>query len=286
MVMSGPSRRLVAVIVATLAAPSLAAAQIVPSTEAQLLAQVDRQPSQLAGYLDLAKLYFEQRRLDDAQAMLARAAALVQQERAAAAASGGAALRVGGDIKPPTKIWDVSAVYPPIAQSARVGGIVIVEAILGTDGHVKDVKILRSEPLLDQAALDAVRQWRYTPTLRNGVPVEVVLTTTVTFSPDQPPAATPPVRVGGDIKPPQLVKRVNPVYPDDAREAKLTGVVLIEAVIDTQGHVRNPRVLRSVAPSLDQAALEAVRQWEYAPTLLSGVPVEVVFTVTVVFTLK
>jgi TonB family protein len=177
-------------------------------------------------------------------------------------------------------------VYPPIAQSARVGGIVIIEATLGTDGQVKDVKILRSEPLLDQAALDAVRQWRYTPTLLGGVPVEVVLTTTVTFSLDQPPAAPPPVRVGGDIKPPELMKRVSPVYPDDAREAKLTGVVLIEAVIDAQGHVKNPRVLRSVAPSLDQAALEAVRQWEHAPTLLSGVPVEVIFTVTVVFNLK
>ena len=91
-------------------------------------------------------------------------------------------LRVGGNIRTPTKVVDVRPVYPPIAQSARVRGMVIAEILVGTDGTVQDAKILRSIPLLDQAALDAVRQWRFTPTLLNGVPVPIMMTATVEFT--------------------------------------------------------------------------------------------------------
>jgi protein TonB len=93
-----------------------------------------------------------------------------------------APVRVGGNIKTPVKTRDVKPVYPPIAQSARVQGIVIIEATIGPDGAVKDAKVLRSIPLLDQAALDAVRQWQFTPTLLNGVPVPVIMTVTVQFT--------------------------------------------------------------------------------------------------------
>src|ERR687898_774653 len=93
-----------------------------------------------------------------------------------------APVRVGGNIMPPQKTRDVRPVYPPIAQSARVQGIVIIEATIGPDGSVKDAKVLRSIPLLDQAALDAVRQWVFTPTLLNGVPVPVIMTVTVNFT--------------------------------------------------------------------------------------------------------
>jgi len=93
-----------------------------------------------------------------------------------------APVRVGGNIKPPTKTHDVRPVYPPIAQSARVQGVVIIEATIGADGRVKDTKVLRSIPLLDQSAVDAVKQWRFTPTLLNGVPVPVIMTVTVNFT--------------------------------------------------------------------------------------------------------
>ena len=93
-----------------------------------------------------------------------------------------APVRVGGNIKPPTKTRDVKPVYPAIAQSARVQGVVIIEATIGPDGRVKDAKVLRSIPLLDQAALDAVKQWEFTPTLLNGVPVPVIMTVTVNFT--------------------------------------------------------------------------------------------------------
>ena len=71
--------------------------------------------------------------------------------------------------------------YPPVAQAARVQGVVILEAVIGPDGRVTDVKVLRSVPLLDEAAIEAVRQWTYTPTLLNGVAVPVIMTVTVNF---------------------------------------------------------------------------------------------------------
>jgi periplasmic protein TonB len=91
-------------------------------------------------------------------------------------------VRVGGNIKPPTRIKNVTPTYPPIAQSARVQGVVIIEATIGPNGRVTDARVLRSIPLLDSAALDAVRQWEYTPTLLNGVPVPVIMTVTVNFT--------------------------------------------------------------------------------------------------------
>jgi protein TonB len=91
-----------------------------------------------------------------------------------------AVVRPGGKIQPPSKIRDVPPVYPPLAQSVGQRGIVIIEATIGVDGGVVDARVLRSVPLLDEAALQAVRQ-QYTPTRLNGVPVAVIMTVTVNF---------------------------------------------------------------------------------------------------------
>lgn len=102
-------------------------------------------------------------------------------------------IRVGGAIKEPRKLKNVAPVYPPIALAARVQGLVILETTISPEGRVTDVKVKRSIPLLDQAAIDAVQQWVYTPTLLNGVPVPVIVTATVNFSlNDARPQATPP----------------------------------------------------------------------------------------------
>jgi len=89
---------------------------------------------------------------------------------------------VGGLIKPPTRINNVGLVYPPIALASRVQGVVIIEATISTSGKVIDAKILRSIPLLDSAALDAVKQWEFTTPTLNGQPVPVIMTVTVNFT--------------------------------------------------------------------------------------------------------
>jgi len=92
------------------------------------------------------------------------------------------AVRVGGGIQPPTKIRDVKPVYPPIARQAGVTGVVILEVVIDTDGNVAEARVLRSIPLLDQAALDAVKDWKYVPTQMNGATIPVILTLTVNFT--------------------------------------------------------------------------------------------------------
>jgi len=95
---------------------------------------------------------------------------------------GSAPVRIGGSIGPPRKLLDVRPAYPPEAQAARITGIVILEAVIGTDGRVTDARVLRSIPLLDTAAIEAVRQWRYEPTMLDRKPVPVIMTVTVNFS--------------------------------------------------------------------------------------------------------
>ena len=93
-----------------------------------------------------------------------------------------AAVRIGGTIRPPLKVRNVDPVYPQLALLSRVQGIVIIEATIGPDGRVMNARVLRSEPLLKQAALDAVNQWEFTPTLLNGIPLPVIMTVTVMFT--------------------------------------------------------------------------------------------------------
>jgi TonB family protein len=234
------------------------------------------------------------------------------------------AVRVGGTIKPPSKIKDVKPVFPEAAQNARVQGVVILEILINEEGKVQAKRVLRSIPFFDEPAMTAVGGWEFTPTLLNGVPVPVVMTVTVNFTldgvagdvfvvaPPPPPPPPPPgakvftpggvaggvaggvvggvqggvaggaVRVGGTIGPPIKTYDVRPVYPPEAKDAGIQGVVIIEATIGADGKVKDAKVLRSI-PQLDQAAVDAVRQWEFTPTVLNGVPVPVIITVTVSF---
>ena len=91
------------------------------------------------------------------------------------------AVRIGGSIPEPRKLKNVSPVYPPDAIQARVQGVVVLECTISTSGKVVKTRVLRGIPLLSEAAVAAVEQWEYTPTLLNGVPVPVIMTVTVNF---------------------------------------------------------------------------------------------------------
>jgi Ca-activated chloride channel family protein len=106
-------------------------------------------------------------------------------------------VRVGGKLKAPKRIRHVEPVYPEAARSARVQGVVILEIEIDVTGKVKSARVLRSNPLLDAAAIEAVRQWTYTPTVLNGKLVPVLMTVTVNFRLPEPSqedkqSSTPP----------------------------------------------------------------------------------------------
>ena len=145
------------------------------------------------------------------------------------------------------------------------------------------------KPLLEafiNSALDSVKASRY-----EAPPRPVTFDLTVHFAGSRPeaavessPLADGAIRVGREVKPPTKVKDVRPLYPDEAREAGIQGVVILELRIEPDGRVGQARVLRSI-PALDAAAIDAVRQWAFTPTLLNGVATPVVMTVTVQFIL-
>jgi len=116
------------------------------------------------------------REREEAEAARRAKAAAARREQLAKA------IRVGGQIRPPVRTKEVAPIYPAIAQSARVQGDVVIEATIDEEGKVADARVVKSVPLLDQAALDAVRQWEYQPSLLNGVPTAVVMTVTVKFT--------------------------------------------------------------------------------------------------------
>jgi TonB family protein len=96
-------------------------------------------------------------------------------------------VRVGGQVKEPKKLRNVAPSYPDIAKQARVQGVVILECTIGPDGKVTNVTVLRGIPLLNPSAIEAVKQWVYTPTLHNGVPVSVIMSVIVNFKLPPPP---------------------------------------------------------------------------------------------------
>lgn len=201
-----------------------------------------------------------------------------------------APIRAVGEIKPPQLLKQIDPVYPEVARKAGVDGVVILEAETDITGHVRNTRILRSIPLLDQAAIDSVRQWVYEPAIIDGKPRGVIFTTTVRFTLDGGKSAPPakegaPLKITGDVKGPKLIKQFDPIYPEAARKSQVEGTVILEVTTDIYGRVQDIRILRSI-PLLDQAALDAVRQWVYEPPIINGKPISVTFTVTVNFTLK
>jgi protein TonB len=97
----------------------------------------------------------------------------------------GGPLKVGGNVQAARIVNRVQPVYPPLARQTRISGTVRLHAIIGKDGTIQSLEVLSGHPLLQQAALDAVRQWRYQPTLLNGDPVDVDTTIDVIFSLNQ-----------------------------------------------------------------------------------------------------
>jgi protein TonB len=109
----------------------------------------------------------------------------------------------------------------------------------------------------------------------------------VTEIPPPPPPAAPraPVRTGGNIQPPALITRVEPVYPPMAVQAFMRGTAILEATVNEDGTVDDVRVLRSAGKLLDKAALDAVKQWRYEPLLLNGIRTRFILTVVLTFNL-
>ena len=127
-------------------------------------------------------------------------------------------VRVGSGIRPPQKIKDVKPVYPAEAQRSGIQGVVVVEATIDAAGKVRNAVVLRSIPALDAAALAAVRQWEFAPTIVNGQAVPIIFIMTVNFTVGAPVSAVAPVRPTGGVPSAAFVERARALFLE-AREA-------------------------------------------------------------------
>lgn len=205
------------------------------------------------------------------------------------------------------QINKVYPVYPEDALERGIKGIVVVDITVNAAGDVSTAAVASGPQELRASAFTTALGMKFTPgpsVVAMKISIDYTLTgnswgvriwdsTTdgsrtgpVVFSsrgPENPmPAAA---RVGGAIRPPKKVKDARPVYPAEAQEARVQGVVILEARVDENGNISHTHVLRSI-PLLDQAAIDSVMQWQYEPTLMNGVAVPVIMTVTVNFTLR
>jgi TonB family protein len=136
-----------------------------------------------ADYLAAARFYYDREAFSDADAMIARVLELTHasQPQLTSFPDTPGVVRVGGSIREPKKKYDVRPIYPSAARASGAEGVVTIEAIITRDGTVSQARITGSSSLFDDSAIGAVRQWQFTPTLLNGMPVEVLMTVTVNY---------------------------------------------------------------------------------------------------------
>jgi TonB family protein len=191
-------------------------------------------------------------------------------------------------------------IYPPIAKAARVSGTVVLQATISKTGEVENLRVISGPAMLQQAALDAVKNWRYRPYLLNNEPVEVDTTVNVIFTlggssvsgsssaNDSGPQerAAPPIKIhiSAGVAEGMLIQKTDPIYPPIAKAARITGTVVLSVILSKTGEVESLKVISGPA-MLQQAAMDAVKIWRYRPYLLNNEPVEVDTTVNVIFTL-
>jgi TonB family protein len=202
-----------------------------------------------------------------------------------------AVVRVSEGVMRSFRTEKVDPEYPPSARQQRIQGQVLLDVKIGASGEVENIKVISAHPLFAPPAIEAVKQWKYRPYLLNGNPVEVETKVSVSFtlSDDQAlviDSPLPPqrVRVSSGVVSGLLVSKVNPIYPPDAREQAVQGVVVLQVEIDKEGNVQNVTLI-SGHPLLAPAAIDAVKQWKYTPYLLNGNPVNIDTQVQVNFTL-
>jgi TonB family protein len=198
----------------------------------------------------------------------------------------------------PKLMKKVDPVYPDEAREAGIEGTVMIEGLTDDKGKVVKTKILRGEhEILNNAAVAAVEQWVYEPFIINGKPIGVEFTVTLRFNLDDKDEAktTSDTTTAGanvdvitlpeDVEL-KLVKRVEPEYPIDARKNLLGGTVLLEAIIDKQGNVLTVKVLEGEHEILNEAAIDAVKQWKYEPYEKEGEARKVRYRIELEFHVK
>jgi TonB family protein len=184
----------------------------------------------------------------------------------------------GKDVPTPKLVKTVAPKFPRAALAMGMRGTVVIEAVTDADGRVISTKVLKGVPAFNKAATDAVKKWVYDPPVVDGRRRPIVFTVTMSFSGSGRSEDS-------IIEQPKLLRQITPVYPEEAVRANIEGIVVLAITIGDHGLVMEVKVLESV-PGLDQAAINAVKEWQYSGAWIGGEPVHYTTTVTIKFSLN
>jgi TonB family protein len=185
--------------------------------------------------------------------------------------------------------------YPASARELLSQGKVVFLLAINASGDIDAIRLLRGNPIFDQAAYDAVKTWKFTPATANGKPVSIVVSVECVFGssdgnganrdaaqftasaelhPFLPVATSPPAY---KVTAPRVIYAPDPSYPEDARRAGTQGVVYLHLTVGTDGKTHDITVKRGLSAGLNEAAIQAVRRWRFQPATKDGqqIPVEV-----------
>jgi TonB family protein len=183
------------------------------------------------------------------------------------------ALALWAQDSPPKVLRRVEPIYANGAVEQRREGTVVLGFTVGLDGKAKDIGTLRTVGWgLDEQSMLALREWRFEPARRNGMPVEERTTAEFLFKLPDFLAALPPT---GDIVPPTVLSRQEPEYTPAAIANKIEGVLQLRMVVDTDGVPRSVEIARGLPNGLNEKAIRAMAQWKFHPATRNGVPVAV-----------
>jgi TonB family protein len=185
-------------------------------------------------------------------------------------------------MRPPTVLSSTWALYTVDARMHGVEGTVTIAAQVDESGAIKGGQIVKGLGFgLDEVALDSIHHWTLSPATRNGIPVSTVCPFDVQFNLRSAGAVT----MAAGMVPPSVLSRVTPLYTDEAKRAQLSGTVVLQAVIRTDGIVDIVRVVRGLAGGLTDSAIDALKQWRFQPGSKNGKAVDVALNIEVNFNL-
>jgi len=200
--------------------------------------------------------------------------------------------------KPPEAIKQVMPVYPEGAKKDKLEGTVWVQLLIGEEGKVTDVKVQKSDAeVFNQAAMKAATQWLFKPAMLNGKPTQVWVSVPFRFKLQEKASSAPAVGSmkaknappAEDLKAdkyPEVIKQVNPKYPEKATQEGIEGTVWTKMWIDEAGNVVEVKIAKTERAELNEAAIDAGKQWKFKPALIDGKPVAVWITVPFRFKLS
>lgn len=210
-------------------------------------------------------------------------------------------------IVPGRLTYDPLPKYPEDAAKPHTEGDVLLDATISKDGKVTSIGIDAGDLVLADAAVDAVREWKFEPYTKTGNSVEVWQTLEFHFAPDQtsaalttplppPLLATSPIHiprlkpthsvetvVGGEVTPPKATWAPDPEYTKTAKDAKREGFCVLSLIVGADGKPHDIHVVRAIGFGLDAKAVATVSGWRFEPGTKNGVPVDTFATIEVNF---